>query len=276
MSCTRNYTIDVQGHRGARGLAPENTIYGFKKALDIGVNTLELDVVISKDHKVLVSHEHWMSKKKCDLENDSIDEKIGYNIYNMTYDQIKKIDCGSKINYDFLDQVKLPLNKPLLEDVFTEIGAYARMKNLNVPNYNIEIKSSIKGDDVFHPKPNFFSDLVYNVIDNSIGFEKVNIQSFDFRILNYFNKKYPDIILAVLINNDLGPQNNLNKLGFIPDIYSPNFKLLDRSHIIFLKNKKIKILPWTVNTYDDIADILKLDVDGIISDYPDRVIKMIE
>ncbi len=63
MSCTRNYTIDVQGHRGARGLAPENTIYGFKKALDIGVNTLELDVVISKDHKVLVSHEHWMSKK---------------------------------------------------------------------------------------------------------------------------------------------------------------------------------------------------------------------
>ena len=276
MSCTRNYTIDVQGHRGARGLAPENTIYGFKKALDIGVNTLELDVVISKDHKVLVSHEHWMSKKKCDLANDSIDEKIGYNIYNMTYDQIKKIDCGSKINYDFLDQVKLPLNKPLLEDVFIEIDTYARMKNLNVPNYNIEIKSSVKGDDVFHPKPNFFSDLVYNVIDNSIGFEKVNIQSFDFRILNYFNKKYPDIILAVLIHNDLGPQNNLNKLGFIPDIYSPNFKLLDRSHIIFLKNKKIKILPWTVNTYDDIADILKLDVDGIISDYPDRVIKMIE
>ena len=276
MSCTRNYNINVQGHRGARGLAPENTIYGFKKALDIGVNTLELDVVISKDHKVLVSHEPWMSKKKCDLENDSIDEKIDYNIYNMTYDQIKKIDCGSKINYEFLDQVKLPLNKPLLEDVFTEIDAYVRMKNLNVPNYNIEIKSSIKGDDVFHPKPNFFSDLVYNVIDNSIGFKKVNIQSFDFRILNYFNKKYPNIILAVLIDNDLGPRNNLNKLGFIPDIYSPNFKFLDRSHIIFLKNKKIKIIPWTVNAYDDIADILKLDIDGIISDYPDRVIKMIE
>ena len=248
MSCTRNYNIDIHGHRGARGLAPDNTIYGFKKTLDIGVNTLELDVVISADNKVVVSHEHWMSKKKCDLDND----------------------------YDFLDQEKLPLNKPLLEDVFTEIDAYARIKNLNVPNYSIEIKSSVKGDDVFHPKPNFFSDLVYNVIDNSIGFKKVNIQSFDFRILNYFNKKYPDVILAVLIDNDLGPQNNLKKLGFIPDIYSPYFKILDRSHIIFLKNKKIKILPWTVNTYDDIADILKLDVDGIISDYPDRVIQMIE
>ena len=79
-----------------------------------------------------------------------------------------------------------------------------------------------------------------------------------------------------MIDNDLGPRNNLNKLGFIPDIYSPNFKFLDRSHIIFLKNKKIKIIPWTVNAYDDIADILKLDIDGIISDYPDRVIKMIE
>ena len=276
MSCTRNYNIDIQGHRGARGLAPENTIYGFKKALDIGVNTLELDVVISADNKVVVSHEHWMSKKKCDLDNDSIDEKIGYNIYNMTYDQIKKIDCGSKINYDFLDQVKLPLNKPLLEDVFTEIDAYARIKNLNVPNYSIEIKSSVKGDDVFHPKPNFFSDLVYNVIDNSIGFKKVNIQSFDFRILNYFNKKYPDVILAVLIDNDLGPQNNLKKLGFIPDIYSPNYNKLNKMDVLFLKEKKIDIIPWTVNSYDDIAKVLELGVDGIISDYPNRVLDLLE
>ena len=118
--------------------------------------------------------------------------------------------------------------------------------------------------------------MVYYEIKNLLDLERFNIQSFDFRVLNYFNQKYPDVVLAVLVDNNLDPEENLNRLGFFPEIYSPNFRTLKKPHIIYLQNKKIKIIPWTVNSYDDITQVLNLNVDGIISDYPDRVIEILK
>ena len=276
MSCSRNHNVDVQGHRGARGLAPENTIYGFKKALDICINTIELDVVINGENEVLISHEPWFSKQKCYLDTNFIDEKVSYNIYNMTYDEIKKIDCGNKFIIQFPNQEKLFAHKPLLKEAIKEVESYVIKNNLTLPFYNIEIKSSKNGDKIYHPKYDYFSELVYYEIKNLLDLERFNIQSFDFRVLNYFNQKYPDVVLAVLVDNNLDPEENLNRLGFFPEIYSPNFRTLKKPHIIYLQNKKIKIIPWTVNSYDDITQVLNLNVDGIISDYPDRVIEILK
>ena len=277
-SCGKDNQFDIQGHRGVRGLMPENSIQGFIKSIDIGVNTIELDVVISGDLKVVVSHEPWISSIIC---LDSLGLKISndfnkLNIYKINYDQIKKYDCGSLINPNFLLQEKIFTKKPLLKEVIYEVEKYVKKNNLSKLNYNIEIKSHKEGDDIFHPQVEKFSDLVYSETIKLLPIERFNIQSFDFRVLKYFNKKYPEIKLSVLVDNNYNPKKNLNDLGFIPYIFSPNFRKLNILDIQYMKSKKIKIIPWTVNSYNDIEEVLKLNVDGIISDYPQRVINIIE
>ena len=142
LSCNTEKEFDLQGHRGYRGLYPENSIEGFIKALEIGVNTLELDVVISKDNKVVVSHEPWMS---CHICIDSIGNKISndkniYNLYSMDYSNIRKFDCGIIGNNEFPDQNKISTFKPTLNNAIKIIEDYATYNLIKSPNYNIEIK----------------------------------------------------------------------------------------------------------------------------------------
>ena len=154
------------------------------------------------------------------------------------------------------------------------IENYIKEKGYKPVNYNIEIKSSNETDLIFHPDVKEFSELVVNNIKNNKILERTTIQSFDFRVLKYINKNYPEIGLSVLVSENYDPQKNLDDLSFLPDIYSPNYKFINKEDLEYLKKKKIKIIPWTVNSYSDIAKILNLDVDGIISDYPERVLEI--
>ena len=109
MNCKSTTSIDIQGHRGCRGLMPENTIEAFKKAIELGVHTLELDVAISKDGIVVVSHEPFMSRKTClDARGNEITKAYDkkYNLYQMTFDSIKQFDCGTKFHPKFPNQKK--------------------------------------------------------------------------------------------------------------------------------------------------------------------------
>ncbi|MDG2341656.1 MAG: glycerophosphodiester phosphodiesterase family protein [Cytophagales bacterium] len=277
-SCDEFKNFDVQGHRGFRGMYPENSILGFKESLDIGVNTLEMDVVISKDKKVIISHEPWISKYIClDVNNKKIiEDKSSFNIYEMDYNQIIKYDCGSLFNSKFPKQEKISSNKPLLNHCLNEIETYIKVKDYEEVNYNIEIKSSTENEGVFHPNYKEFSNLVLSVISQFISEERFTIQSFDFRVLRYINKNHPNVKLSLLVSENYNPKLNLKNLGFYPYSFSPNYKFLKHDDIKYLQNKKIKVIPWTVNSNDDIAKVLSLGVDGMISDYPDRVIEIVK
>ena len=276
LSCNTVKEFDLQGHRGYRGLYPENSTIGFLKSLDVGVNTIELDVVISKDKHVVVSHEPWISKNICIDQNGNriINDKENFNIYSMEYNEIKKFDCGIIGNEKFPDQKKISVFKPTLNYVIKIIENYIKEKGYKPVNYNIEIKSSNETDLIFHPDVKEFSELVVNNIKNNKILERTTIQSFDFRVLKYINKNYPEIGLSVLVSENYDPQKNLDDLSFLPDIYSPNYKFINKEDLEYLKKKKIKIIPWTVNSYSDIAKILDLGLDGIISDYPERVLEI--
>ena len=123
--------FDIQGHRGCRGLLPENSIVAMKKAVDLGVTTLELDVVISADHQVLLSHEPFLSHEIClDSNGNEIYEnnEKSYNLYKMNYDEIRKCDCGSKIHPRFLSQEKVKTYKPLLSEMIDSVENYIQKK----------------------------------------------------------------------------------------------------------------------------------------------------
>jgi glycerophosphoryl diester phosphodiesterase len=268
--------FDLQGHRGCRGLMPENTIPAFLKAIDLGVTTLEMDAVISGDGQVVISHEPFMSSMTCSDSNGlpvAKDREKEYKLYGMTREQIRKFDCGSRPYSDFPDQQKIRVSKPLLSEVIVAVEEYLKQHGLPPVKYNIETKCTPAGDDLFHPKPAPFVDLLMAVINsNGVGARCI-IQSFDVRTLQYLHVKYPEMKTALLIANVKSLKENLKVLGFTPDIYSPNYLLVNKKLIRGVHQAGMKILPWTINKADDMLNMKSLGVDGLITDFPDRFVK---
>ncbi|MEM6516064.1 MAG: glycerophosphodiester phosphodiesterase [Bacteroidota bacterium] len=268
--------MDIQGHRGCRGLLPENSIPAFKKAIDIGVSTLELDVVISKDKKVVVSHEPYMNHEialKPNGDEISIENEKEFNLYQMAYDSIKAYDCGSKVHPRFPQQKKMMVYKPLLSEM---IQISEKQSNQAI-NYNVEIKSHPDYDGVYTPEVSEFVKLVLEVIVSEGVEERTSLQSFDLRALEEIYKQNPKIITAILIDENEKISDKVSKLSFKPEIISPFFALLNEENVAKFQKEDFKIVPWTVNKPEDIQAMLELKVDGIISDYPDLVIsKVIE
>ena len=148
---------------------------------------------------------------------------------------------------------------------------YVRKKYPNkIIHYNIETKSAMEGDGIFHPKPEPFVDLLLKVIEEKNISDRVYIQSFDVRTLQYLHKIKPEMKTVLLVENKLSIKENLKLLGFIPNVYSPEFILLNKKAIRYLHRKNIKVIPWTVNETTDMEKMIDLHVDGLISDYPNR------
>lgn len=264
--------LDVQGHRGCRGLMPENTIPAMKKALDLGVTTLELDVVISKDRKVVVSHDpYFESDFSLTPEGKEIkpSEEKKYLIYQMEYAQVKTYDVGRKPYPKFPRQKKISLYKPLLSELIDSVESYVERKGLPAPYYNIEIKSEPAKDNVYQPEPEEFVSLVMEVIDQKDLRSRVIVQSFDRRPLQVLHQKYARVRLAYLVVNLKAVQANVKKLGFTPDVYSPYYKMVKKKTVNKCHRMGMKIIPWTVNSKDEIHKLSGWGVDGIITDYPD-------
>lgn len=266
--------FDKQGHRGCRGLMPENTIPAMRTALDLGVTTLEMDVVITKDKKVVLSHDQWFGEEittKPDGKYMGPREERKFNIYWMTYDDVKTFDVGMKPHPRFPNQKKMKAVKPLLTDVIDSVQQYMTTSKRPFPYYNIETKSNPEFDGVFQPKPDEFVELLMGVIKQK-GIENyVIIQSFDFRTLQYLHQKYPDIKTAMLVEGDDKRtfDEQVKELGFTPTIYSPNYAIVDEKLIKKCHKQNMKVIPWTVNEKVKIEELKTMGVDGVISDYPD-------
>jgi glycerophosphoryl diester phosphodiesterase len=268
-------SIDWQGHRGARGLAPENTIPAFLKALEFpSISTLELDVVVSKDQQLVVSHEPWFSHQICkgaDGQSIPEEEERSFAIYHLNLDAIQTFDCGSLGNPRFPEQEALFAVKPSLGQVAEAVRQYCKTNQRPLPRYNIELKAEPAWDNVLTPPPAEFVRLALQQITQAGIREQSCIQSFDLRILREVKRQQPDMTLALLIENKLGVEKNLEALGFIPDIYSPYYPLITPTTTDSIHQKGMKLIPWTVNETATMQRLLGLGVDGIITDYPNRI-----
>jgi len=263
--------FDLQGNRGARGLAPENTIPGMLRALDLGVNTLNMNVVISKDRKVLLSQEPYFNHEISttpDGKAISLKDQKKYNIYKMDYDEVKKFDVGTKVHSRFPYQQKMSVSKPLLEETIDAVEAYVKQNKLRKPNFSIETKTIPKGDNEFQPEPSEFVELIMEIVNLRKIAKRVTIQSFDVRTLQYLHEHYPKIKTALLIDEKIDFEVNVNDLGFKPTVYSPYAVLVGKGLVERCHQAGVKIIPWTVNTEKDMKYLIELGVDGVITDYP--------
>lgn len=268
----KSRAFDEQAHRGGRGLMPENTIASQKDAIDFGA-TLEMDLQMTKDKKIIVSHDpYFNSLFVLTPEGDTMTKKEGQSrlIHNMDYDSVAKYNVGMKPYPLFPRQKKMNAQKPLLSVLIDSVEAYAKEKN-HVNHYNIEIKSSPKNDGKTYSSLEEFVDLAMKIIIDKGIESRTMIQSFDTRALNLVHEKYPDVKTSYLVdkNDKRTAQGYIDELGYKPDIFSPHYSLVTPELVKAFHKLNVLVIPWTINTAEEIQQLKDMGVDGAITDYPD-------
>jgi glycerophosphoryl diester phosphodiesterase len=258
--------FDLQGHRGARGHAPENTLAGFELAAAMGVTTLELDVGVTRDGVVVIHHDRALNP---DLARGPDGRWIAEPrplIHALSFDELQRYDIG-RIRPDSEYARHFPQQKPIdgtriprLAELFARAGSKLR--------FNIETKISPQAPQETLPPAPFARALIAEI--RKAGVEKRStIQSFDWRTLKVVEREAPEIATAYLTGRRNADPEKVHAAG--GRLWSPDFTTLTPQTAAAARRLGLKIIPWTVNEKADIERLLKLGVDGIITDYPERV-----
>ncbi|HEY0336236.1 MAG TPA: glycerophosphodiester phosphodiesterase [Burkholderiales bacterium] len=290
--------LDVQGHRGARGLLPENTLPAFSRALEIGVTTLELDCGVTKDGIVVVSHDPALNP---DLTRDAHAVWIansGPAIWHLSYDELQRYDvgrlkAGTAYAQRFPQQHAVDGTRiPRLADVF----ALVQRSGNSTVRFNIETKiSPLRPAETAEPA--FFVSALLRVIRDAGMEQRVTVQSFDWRTLQIVQKEAPAIPTVYLSAEGTPPDNIERAFGSSPwgagfhvsrfggsiprtikaaggAVWSPYHNDLTREALNEAHALGLKVVPWTVNAQSDMRRLIEWGVDGIISDYPDLLLTL--
>ncbi|MCH8486780.1 MAG: glycerophosphodiester phosphodiesterase [Candidatus Cyclonatronum sp.] len=271
--------FDLQGHRGARGILPENTIPSLLVALDFPITTLEFDVVVSADSLIVLSHEPWFHHEISshpDGRPVAPEEALGLNMFQMTYDEISRFDVGLRGHVRFPEQQPMAVSKPLMRDAILAVEAHLAETGRTPVFYNIETKSNPEGYNLYTPEPHVFAELLYMELEALGVLDRVFIQSFDVATLQAMREIDPTMPLVLLVENERGLDRNLEQLGFIPEVYSPNFTLIDTELVNRVHGMGMRLVPWTINQKEDMIRLTQMGVDGLITDYPNRAAEALE
>lgn len=258
--------VEVQGHRGARMVLPENTLPAFQHALDVGVDTLELDLGVTKDNVLIVTHDQKINPDICKRKDkQKLDPELW--VRNLTLNEIKQLDCGSQVNPRFPKQKSLPGTEiPTLSEVFQ----LAYGKDVK---FNIEMKSSAEHPNA-QPAPKVFAELLLKEIEKHGHENRVTAQSFDHRTLKEMKKLNPNIQLAALFEEEPSDWVEATKSAQA-DIVSPYFLHISKLDVEKIHAAGLKVIPWTANTKKEWAHLIQLGVDGIITDNPEPLLKLL-
>jgi glycerophosphoryl diester phosphodiesterase len=256
----------LQGHRGARGHAPENTLPGFERALAIGVDTLELDVGVTRDGVVVIHHDRRLNPDLARGPDGQWVNAPAPTIFSLSYEELRRYDVG-RLRPGSEYARRFPSQKPVDG---TRIPRLAELFSIAPPSirFNIETKLVVEApDETLAPEP--FARAVIAEVRKAGVAARTTIQSFDWRALKIVEREAPEISTAYLTSGERSDPAMVRDAG--ARIWSPDFRDLDDSKLAAARAAGLRIVPWTVNEPSDIARVLEMNVDGIISDYPDRV-----
>jgi len=271
--------VEIHGHRGARGLRPENTLAAFRMALSLGVTAVELDVVMAGDGEVIVSHEPWFHALTCSFPDGRPVRRWHqrrYRIFEMTTAEVQRFDCGVRAHPQFPEQVPVPSYKPRLGEVVRQAEAFATTRDRPAPRYSIEVKSRPTWEGRYHPGPVVFVKALYRVLETARVMTRSSILSFDYRILQAARALSSAWALNMLAGRF--PRRSLAQrlaaLGFTPDILGPDHRLVTPAVVQRAHAEGMRVVPWTVNAPDRMQALVAMGVDGITTDYPNRAVAL--
>ncbi len=264
--------IEVHGHRGCRGIRPENTMAAFKEALDSCVDVIETDMNVTEDGVIVLSHDKYINPELC-LGPDKKPLKEKIPIISIKLEELKKYDCGSIKNPKFKNQIPIPGEKiPTLSELF-EMVIKSTQTSASKVKFNLETKI-VPGEPKMSPTPEVFAKAVVDIIKKYNMTDRVIIQSFDWRTLSEIRKLEPKIILSQLTEgNYIEPEAlALTKA----EIVSPWYKWTMPEYVAIMHKAGKKVIPWTINDPAVWEMAIKAQVDGIITDYPSDLIKYLQ
>ncbi|MDZ7880909.1 MAG: glycerophosphodiester phosphodiesterase family protein [Saprospiraceae bacterium] len=269
MLFTNNFT--TQGHRGARGYLPENTIQSCCRAIELGADGLEVDVCVSADKQIIVSHEPFMSRLICSFpDGKPVNTEGGLLLKNMTAREIQQFDCGSRGNARFSTQQPVKCFKPTLYELVSGVHTFCELRKLPQPFWNIEVKSHPKWYGRLVPKPSIFCTLLKHPL-SILPKNGFYVSSFDPFFLRVLRREMPKIPLAFLTEHRETFSDSCKRLGFSPTIYSPFYKNITTSMVENVHKRGVKLMTWTVNDAATMRRLKNMGVDGIITDFPDSI-----
>lgn len=265
---SQSESVSFFGHRGCRGLLPENTLEAFEKALELGVDGIEWDVVVSKDKELIISHEPYLDASYCLDENGnevSASDGKKVNFYQLSTEEIQSIDCGSKPYSRFPEQQKIRTHKPTVQEAFQKLDLKDKI-------ILFEVKSEPKDYGVYQPEPSEFADIIANEIADYQYRDNIVFMSFDPVLLEELHKILPDHRYVYLTYKPFkSVKTFLKEISFKPyalGMYHPTIRKRD---IKKLHQKDINVFAWTVNKENQSNKLIRYGIDGIITDYPDRI-----
>ncbi|NTV02352.1 MAG: glycerophosphodiester phosphodiesterase [Chlorobiaceae bacterium] len=261
--------FEIQAHRGARAFYPENTIQAFCKAADLGCRVVELDLVASKDHRILVSHDPWITAV---LDGHPLRRLF----YAMEYREIALLDCGTP-SPDFPQQQRIEAFRPLLSEVFREVESH--LCRIGLPGgmvYNLEVKSRAGLEGVAFPPPGEYAALVVEEIRESGLAGRVRLQSFDPRVVAEARRLMPELCFGLLVEELSALDGFPESTGFVPSYVNPHVSLVDGPLVDKLHRYGAKVVVWTVNDPEEMIRMRRLGVDGLITDHPETALHLPE
>ncbi|OBJ30346.1 glycerophosphodiester phosphodiesterase [Mycolicibacter heraklionensis] len=253
-------TFDLQAHRGGRGETTEESLRAFAKSLELGVSTLELDIVLTRDAQPLVWHDPVIEPAKCAdtgpvFAGDPDYPYVGKRVADLTLAQIRTLDCGHLLP-EFPDAEVVPGNViATLPEVFAHTG-HAGVR------YNIETKVDADNQQQI-------VDVILAAVRAAGKLDAVEIQSFDWRTLPLVRAAEPTVPLVALAEQGPDPISGAVAVG--ADIVSPDYLVVDRAFTERAHSAGLRVIPWTVNDADAMRRQIAAGVDGLITDYPSRL-----
>jgi len=245
----------VHGHRGARAMRPENTIPAFEYAIAVGVDAIEMDLSVTRDNALVVSHDPILHRPICSGPHPSA------IIRELTLAEVREWDCGATRNPKFPQQKEVPGTcVPTLDEVLA-LSAYGTF------TFDIEIKS-FPDKPRYTPTPDEFARLVLAHIRTHRLEARVVVQSFDFRTLLAMKRIAPDIQLAALILDGLQDFVSVARNAGGAQIVSPHYRLVSTKKVKTAHDAGLRIVPWTANLPRQWDGLIQAGVDGIITDDP--------
>jgi glycerophosphoryl diester phosphodiesterase len=284
------WAFDLQGHRGARGLAPENTLAGFETTLAIGVTTLELDIAISADGVPVISHDPALNP---DITRDASGRWLqarGQAIHRLTVAELQAWDVGrinpaSRYALDFAEQV--PQDG---ERIPTLAALFERVQALGAKGVRFNIETKLQpGSAVPSASPEVFVRAILDVVRANGMAQRVSLQSFDWRTLQIARQLAPEMpttfLTAQLPRFDTVTSGDWTLGLRVADFdttadmvaaaggktWSPHFSNLSQAVLRRSRALGLRVIPWTVNEPADMARLIDWGVDGLITDHPDRL-----
>lgn len=258
--------MDLQGHRGARGHAPENTLPGFELAVSMGVDTLELDVGVTRDGVVVIHHDRRLNPDVARKDGQWVAASAP-TIHSLTYQELTNYDVG-RIRPGSEYAARFPHQKPLDGARIPRLDDFlGKMRDRKV-RFNIETKLVPQAPEETLPPEPFARAVIAEVRKAGVA-KRTTIQSFDFRTLKVVEREAPEIATAYLTSGKNSDPAKVHEAG--ARVWSPDFRDLDAAKVAQARKLGLRIVAWTVNEPDEIRRVLALKPDGIISDYPDRV-----